>query len=122
MAGMPTGVRPQPRSDQVPARPRAPVILPAVIAAEGMAFAILLSLDGSAMWQVVRVLVTLTVTALAVWFTRRAGRVGQGATALVLGIAGTVAGAGVAGAHLAKAGLDAAAVLAAVVLAAACSC
>ena len=118
MAGKHTGVLPQPRSDQVPARPRSPVILPAVIATEGVAFAILLSLDGSAMWQVVRVLVTLTVTALAAWFTRRAGRVGQGATALMLGIAGTVAGAGVAGAHLAKAGLDAAAVLAAVVLAA----
>jgi uncharacterized protein len=118
MAGKHTGVLPQPRSDQVPARPRSPVILPAVIATEGVAFAILLSLDGSAVWQVVRVLVTLTVTALAAWFTRRAGRVGQGATALMLGIAGTVAGAGVAGAHLAKAGLDAAAVVAAVVLAA----
>ena len=92
MAGKHTGVLPQPRSDQVPARPRSPVILPAVIATEGVAFAILLSLDGSAVWQVVRVLATLTVTALAAWFTRRAGRVGQGATALMLGIAGTVAG------------------------------
>jgi dienelactone hydrolase len=116
MAGKHTGVLPQPRSDQVPARPRSPVILSAVMATEGMAFAILLSLDGSAVWRVVRVLVTLTVTALAVWFTRRAGRAGQGATALVLGIAGTVVGVGVAGAHLAKAGLDPAAVLAAVVL------
>ena len=99
MAGKHTGVLPQPRSDQVPARPRSPVILPAVISTEGVAFAILLSLDGSAVWQVVRVLMTVTVTALAVWFTRRAGRVGQGAIALMLGIAGTVAGAGVAGAH-----------------------
>jgi len=39
------------------------------------------------------------------------------ATALLFGIAGTAAGAGVGSAHLAKAGLDAAAVLAAVVLA-----
>jgi hypothetical protein len=51
-----------------------------------------------------RVLVTLVLTALAVWFTRRAGRAGQGATALVLGITGTAVG----GAHLAKAGLNAA--------------
>ena len=40
------------------------------------------------------------------------------ATALLVGIAGTAAGAGVGSAHLAKAGLDTAAVLAAVVLAA----
>ena len=40
------------------------------------------------------------------------------ATALLFGIAGTAAGAGVGSAHLAKAGLDAAAVLAAVALAA----
>jgi uncharacterized protein len=118
MAGKHTGVLPRPGSDQVPARSRSAVILPAMIATEGVAFAILLGLDGSAVWQVVRVLVTLMVTALAAWFTRWAGRVGQGATALILGIAGTVAGAGVAGAHLAKAGLDAAAMLAAVVLAA----
>jgi uncharacterized protein len=86
------------------------------MAAEGVAFAALLGLDGSPLWQVARVLVTLILTALAVWYTRRAGRTGQGATALVLGIAGTAAGGGVAGAHLAKAGLDAAAILAAVVL------
>jgi dienelactone hydrolase len=58
------------------------------------------------------------VTALAVWFTRRAGRTGRGATALVLGIAGTAAGAGVAGGHLAKVGVDVGAILAGIVLAA----
>ena len=58
----------------------------------------------------------VAVTALAAWLTRRTGRAGQGATALLLGIAGTAAGAGIASAHLAKAGLDAAAALAAVVL------
>jgi hypothetical protein len=58
----------------------------------------------------------VVVTALAVWFTRRAGQVGQGTTALLLGTAGTAAGAGIASAHLAKAGLDAATVLAAIVL------
>ena len=86
------------------------------MAAEGVAFAVLLGLDGSAVWRVVRVLVVIAVTALAVWFTRRAGRTGRGATALVLGIAGTAAGAGAAGGHLAKAGLDAAALVAAIVL------
>jgi hypothetical protein len=116
MVGKPTDVLPQPRSDQARPRSRSPVVVPAVMAAEGVAFAALLGLDGSPPWQVARVLVTLTLTALAVWYTRRAGRTGQGATALVLGIAGTAAGAGVAGAHLAKAGLDAAAILAAIVL------
>src|ERR1043165_6833038 len=46
----------------------------------------------------------------------RTERAGLGATALLLGIVGTAAGAGIATAHLAKAGLDTAAVLAAVVL------
>jgi uncharacterized protein len=86
------------------------------MAAEGVAFAVLLGLDGSPPWQLARVLVTLALTALAVWFTRRAGRTGQGATALVLGITGMAVGGGVGGAHLAKAGLDAAGLLAAVVL------
>ena len=116
MTGKDTDVLPQPRSEQVPPRPRPPVVLPAVMAAEGIAFAVLAGLDGSAVWQVARVLVILAVTALAVWFTGRAGRAGRGAVALLLGIAGTVVGAGVGSAHLAKAGLDVAAMLAAVVL------
>ena len=87
------------------------------MAAEGTAFAVLAGLDGSAAWQAARVLTVVMVTAWAVWFTRRAGRAGQGVTALALGIAGTAAGAGTGSAHLAKAGLDAGAVLAAVVLA-----
>jgi lipopolysaccharide export LptBFGC system permease protein LptF len=86
------------------------------MAAEGVAFAVLLSLDGSVWWRLARVLVALAATTLAVRLTCRAGRAGRGATALVLGIAGTAAGFGVAGAHLAKAGLDAAAALAVVVL------
>jgi hypothetical protein len=104
MAGKPMAVLPEPRSEQVSLRPRPPVMLPIVIAAGGVVFAVLLGLDGSAMWRLARVLVTLTVTALAVWFTSRAGRTGQGATALTLGIAGTAAGAGVATAHLGKTG------------------
>ena len=116
MTGKNTDVLPQPRGEQVPSRPRSPVVLPAVMAAEGVAFAVLTGLDGSPAWRVARVLAAVAVTALAVWFTRRAGRAGRGATALLLGIAGTAAGAGIASAHLAKAGLDAAAVLAAIVL------
>ena len=91
-------------------------MLPAVIAAEGIVFAVLTGLDGSVTWQVARAITVIVLMAWAVWFTRRAERVGRGATALALGIAGTAAGAGVGSAHLAKAGLDAAAVLAAMVL------
>jgi hypothetical protein len=112
-----TEVVPQPRREQVPPRSRPPVML-LVVAVEGAALAVLAGLDGSAVWQVVRVLVILAVTAGAVWFTGRAGRAGRGAIALLFGIVGTVAGAGVASAHLAKAGLDPAAVLAVIVLAA----
>ena len=116
MTGKDTDVLPQPRSEQVPPRPRSPAVLAAVMAAEGAALAVLAGLDGSPVWQAARVLVILAVTALAVWFTRRAGRAGQGVAALLLGIAGTVVGAGVGSAHLAKAGLDVAAVLAVIVL------
>ena len=85
MTGKDTDVLPPPRSEQVPPRPRSPAVLPAVMAAEGAALAVLAGLDGSAVWQAARVLVILAVTALAVWFTRRAGRAGQGTTALLLG-------------------------------------
>ena len=88
------------------------------MAAEGVAFAVLFGLDGSPVWRAVRVLVVIAVTALAVWFTLRAGRTGRGTAAFLFGIAGAAAGAGVASGHLAKAGLDAAAVLAVIVLAA----
>jgi hypothetical protein len=77
---------------------------------------VLAGLDGSPVWRVVRVLVVIAVAVVGVWFTRRAGRPGRGAAALVAGIVGTVTGAGVASAHLAKAGLDTAAVLAGIVL------
>ena len=100
----------------VTSQPRSPVVRPALMAAEGVAFAVLVGLDGSAAGQAVRVLVVVVVTAGAVWFTRRAGRAGRGAMVLLVGIAGTAVGAGMAGGHLAKAGLDAAAVAAAVVL------
>ena len=117
MADQDTDVLPPARGKTAPSRPRSPVVLPTVVAAGGVAFAVLTGLDGSPAWRVTRVLAVVAVTAVAVWFTRWTGRTGQGATALLLGIAGTAAGAGIASAHLAKAGLDVAAVLAAVVLA-----
>jgi uncharacterized protein len=106
----------RPGSDRVPTPPRSPVVLPVVMAIEGMALAVLLGLDGSPLWQLARILVTLAAAALAVWVTRRAGRIGRGSVALVAGIVGVAAGAGVAGAHLAKAGLDTPALLAGIVL------
>ena len=52
-------------------RARPPVVLPAVIAAEGIAFAVLAGVDGSAGWQAARVLLVVVVTAWAVWLTRQ---------------------------------------------------
>lgn len=78
MAGKDAAVFPRPRREQVPARRRSPVVLPAVTAAEGVAFAVLLGLDGSPVWRVTRVLVAVAVTAVAVWVTRQAGRAGRG--------------------------------------------
>ena len=88
-------------------RPSSPV--------EGAALAVLAGLDGSPVWRVVRVLVVIAITGLAVWFTRRAGPPACGGTALVLGIVGTAAGAGVASAHL-KPGLGPSVVVAGIVL------
>lgn len=42
------------------------------MAAQGVAFAVLAGLGGSPGWRAARVLVAAAVTALAVWFTRRA--------------------------------------------------
>ena len=116
MAGRHAAVLPDAHTGQVPFRPQPPVLLAALIGAEGAAFAVLLGLNGSAGWQLARVVAVIAVTIVAAWSTRRAGRASRGAVALAAGIAGTVAGAGVASAHLAKAGLDGAAVLAVVVL------
>jgi uncharacterized protein len=116
MTGKHADVLPRSRGEKVPSRPRPPVILQAVMAAEGVACAVLAGPDGSPAWRVARVVMILTVTALAMWFTRRAGRAGQGTAALLLGMAGTAAGAGISGAQLAKAGPSSTAVLAFVVL------
>src|SRR5690349_14720870 len=100
---------PQPTGERGRARPRSPAVLPGVIAVEGAALAVLAGLDGSPVWRVAWVLVVVAITALAVWFTGRTGRGARGGIALVLGIVGRAAGAGVASAQ-AKAGLGTAAV------------
>jgi hypothetical protein len=56
---------------------RPPVLLPALIAAEGAALAVLLGLSGSAGWRVARVVVVIAVTIVAAWFTGRARRAGR---------------------------------------------
>jgi len=105
-----------PRGDNALSRPQSPVLLPTAVVTGGVASAMLAGLDGSPGWRVAQVLAAVAVTAVAIWLIRRTGPVTQGTTALLLGTAGTVTGAGIASAHLAKAGLDAAAVLAAIVL------
>jgi hypothetical protein len=115
MTGTRTKVLSQPRGELDRARSRSPVVLSAVIAVQGAALTVLAGLDGSPMWRVARALAVIAVTSLAAWFTRRAPRAARGGTALVLGIVGTVVGAGVTSAHL-KAALDAAAFVAGIVL------
>ena len=119
MTGKRGDVLPMPHRDLIQGRAGPPVVMSALVAAEGAALAVLVGLDGSAAWRLLRVLAVIAVAVLAVWVTRRAGAVGRGILAVVAGIVGTSAGAGVASAHLAKAGLDAAAVLAVIVLVAA---
>ena len=82
------------------------------MAVQGAALAVLAGVDGSPVWRVGRILAMVAITGLAVWSTRRAGQAARGGTALVLGMVGTVAGAGVATAQ-AKAGLGPAAAAAA---------
>ena len=115
MSGTRADVRSQSKGDRAHARSRSPVVLPAVIAVQGAALAVLAGLDGSPVWRVARVLVVIAISGLAVWFTPRAGRAARGGTALVLGIVGTAVGAGVAIGHL-KAGLGAAVAVTGLVL------
>jgi hypothetical protein len=78
--------------------------LPVLLAAAGAALAVLTGFAGSPLWQVVRVLVVLLVTAAAAWYVLRAGRGGRGVAALVFGTAATVTGAGIGSAYLTKSG------------------
>ena len=118
MTGSLSDVLPAPRGDQVPGRPRRPVMVPVLLAVAGAALAALTALDGSPVWRIARPALVAAATVAAIWYASRAGRAGRGAVALAAGIMGTVAGTGIASAHLAKAGLDTAAGLALAVLAA----
>ena len=62
MTGTRTEVLAQPRGERGRARPRSPVVLPAVIAVEGAALAVVAGLDGSPVWRVARVLVAIAIT------------------------------------------------------------
>ena len=66
MAGKVAGVLPRSPREVVPSRSRPPVVLPAVIAAEGVAFAVLAGVDGSAGWQAARVLLVVVVKLLPI--------------------------------------------------------
>jgi alpha-beta hydrolase superfamily lysophospholipase len=80
---------------------------PAAIAAQGVALSLIVGWEGSTLWRLGRILVVLAITAGAMWVVRRAGHVGRGATVLLTGIGGLVAGVGVGGVYLARVGLSA---------------
>lgn len=85
-------------------------------AAQALALAVVVGLDGTPGWRFVRVLAVLAITWAALIGARRSGRAGRGAIALWLGVAGTVAGGGVASAELAKEGVTVTSLAASVVL------
>ncbi len=77
---------------------------PVLVLAEGGAMAIVLAMDGSPLWRVVRAVIAVSAAILAAWLMHRSGRASRGAVALVAGIVGTVTGAGVATGYAARAG------------------
>ncbi|HXJ64875.1 MAG TPA: CocE/NonD family hydrolase [Actinomycetota bacterium] len=79
-------------------------VLPALVVVQGAAFLFLMGTRGSFGWWLVRELVVVGVTAGAFVLARGSGRVARGATALVLGLAGTVAGTGIGLVYAAKSG------------------
>jgi hypothetical protein len=89
-----------------PGRSDAGRLLPSLLLVQGMAFLFLIGLAGSPLWRGLRMLAVVGITAAAAMYSRRAALPGRGATALVLGIAGTVAGAGIGGVYLAKVGVS----------------
>ena len=95
---------------------RMPRVLELLVAAQGAAFVILVGIDGSEVGRSLRVVAVLAVTGLGVLCIRRAGPVGRGATALALGIVGTVVGAGVSAAYVTSVGISLITIAAAVAL------
>lgn len=85
---------------------------------QALALAVVVGWDGAPVWRVVRMVAVAAITSLALIGMRRSTRAGRGAIALVLGVAGTVAGGGVASAHLARDGITVTSVAASIVLSA----
>jgi dienelactone hydrolase len=75
-----------------------------LIAIQGIAIATLVGMDGSPGWRAVRVLIVASVIVASIRVARRGGGAGVSLTELVLGIAGTVAGAGIGVLYLVKVG------------------
>ncbi len=86
-----------------PSTARAPRVLPGLVVVQGAAFLFLMG-SGSPLWRAVRMVVVVAVTAAGVIAVRRPGPLRRGGTAFALGIAGTVAGAGIGAVHVVKAG------------------
>jgi pimeloyl-ACP methyl ester carboxylesterase len=87
-------------------RSSARFVLRALVITQGAAFVVLVGLSGSTLWRTLRVLAVLAITFGGVLLARRASRLGRGGTALILGISGTVAGAGIGGVYVAKVGVS----------------
>jgi hypothetical protein len=79
-------------------------VLSAAVGAAGVALAFLVGRDGSAGWQVVRVGAVVAVATAALLALRRAPALVRGLTCFVVGVAATVAGAGVGLPYLHKVG------------------
>jgi hypothetical protein len=80
--------------------------LPALMVAQGAALLIVTGRAGSPLWRAMWVLASVGVTIVAVAVASGAGPLGRGGIALLLGIVGTVAGAGIGGVYLSKVGMS----------------
>jgi fermentation-respiration switch protein FrsA (DUF1100 family) len=93
----------EPRQREATSRP-SPLEIAAGV--QALALIVLLATEGSAVARLLRIGAVLLFTTLGILVMRRAGSVGRGSAALVLGIAGTVAGAGIGGVYAAKVGVS----------------
>lgn len=87
------------------------------LAAQTAGLAVLVGIDGSTGWRVLRVLTVLVIGAAGLLVERRGGRVLGGPVALLLGVVGLCVGAGIGAVHLVKGDVGLAAVAGLVVLA-----
>jgi hypothetical protein len=87
------------------------------VGVQALAWSLLVATDGSATARLLRIGAVLLLSAASIVAMRRAGSDARGGAALVLGIAGTVVGAGIGGVHVAKVGVSLVTVAGLVVLA-----